>query len=140
MLDRVAEKGIHVDCGSPDMIDPYGERVPRGSITLRINPGCGHGDSQKTHAWGEPSKHGIWHDELGDCVSRAARHGLGITGLHMHIGSGAEVEHLSQVCGATERVARAIAPTLETISAGGGLPTPYLPTDGRVDIGAYFRL
>jgi diaminopimelate decarboxylase len=122
------------------MIEQYGERIPGGSITLRINPGFGHGHSQKTNTGGESSKHGIWHDQLGDCLSRAARHDLRITGLHMHIGSGTDLEHLSQVCGAMERVARGIAPTLDTISAGGGLPTPYRPTDGRVDIDAYFRL
>ena len=27
-LDLVVEKGIHVNCGSPDMIDQYGERLP----------------------------------------------------------------------------------------------------------------
>jgi diaminopimelate decarboxylase len=139
-LDLVAEKGIHVNCGSPEMIDQYGERVPGGSITLRINPGFGHGHSQKTNTGGESSKHGIWHDQLDDCLSRAARHGLKITGLHMHIGSGTDLEHLSQVCGAMERIARGIAPTLEAISAGGGLPTPYRPADGRVDVDAYFRL
>jgi diaminopimelate decarboxylase len=139
-LDLVVKKGIHVNCGSPDMIDQYGERVPGGSITLRINPGFGHGHSQKTNTGGESSKHGIWHDQLDECLARAARHDLKITGLHMHIGSGTDLEHLSQVCGAMERVARGVAPTLDTISAGGGLPTPYRPTDGRVDIGAYVRL
>src|SRR5580692_5011917 len=79
-LDLVVEQGIHVNCGSPDMIDQYGERIPGGSITLRINPGFGHGHSQKTNTGGESSKHGIWHDQLGDCLSRAARHDLRITG------------------------------------------------------------
>jgi diaminopimelate decarboxylase len=131
-LDLVAQKGIHVNCGSPDMIEQYGERIPGGSITLRINPGFGHGHSQKTNTGGESSKHGIWHDQLGDCLSRAARHDLRITGLHMHIGSGTDLEHLSQVCGAMERVARGIAPTLDTISAGGGLP----PRTGRPTAGS----
>jgi diaminopimelate decarboxylase len=139
-LDLVVQQGIHVNCGSPDMIDQYGERVSGGSITLRINPGFGHGHSRKTNTGGESSKHGIWHDQVGDCLSRAARHNLKITGLHMHIGSGTDLGHLAQVCGAMEQVARAVAPTLETISAGGGLPTPYMPTDVRIDIDAYARL
>jgi diaminopimelate decarboxylase len=139
-LELVVQKGIHVNCGSPDMIDQYGERASGGSITLRINPGFGHGHSKKTNTGGETSKHGIWHDQLGDCLSRAARHDLKITGLHMHIGSGTDLGHLSQVCGAMERIARQIAPTLDTISAGGGLPTPYMPTDVRVDVDAYARL
>ncbi len=70
----------------------------------------------------------------------AARHGLQITGVHMHIGSGTDLEHLSQVCGAMERCARQIGPSITTISAGGGLPIAYRPGEQLVDLEAYFRL
>ena len=63
-LDLVVEHGIPVNCGSPEMIDQYGERAPGGEITLRVNPGFGHGHSRKTNTGGEHSKHGIWHDEI----------------------------------------------------------------------------
>ena len=75
-LDLVVELGIHVNCGSPDMIDQLGERAPGRDITLRINPGFGHGHSQKTNTGGEQSKHGIWHEQLADCLRRADHHGL----------------------------------------------------------------
>lgn len=139
-LDLVVEQGIHVNCGSPDMIAQYGKRAPGHEITLRINPGFGHGHSQKTNTGGEQSKHGIWHDQVGDCIALAARYNVKITGLHMHIGSGTDLEHLSQVCGALERVALTIGSSITTISAGGGLPTPYRSTDLRVDIAAYYQL
>ena len=102
-LDLVVEKKIHVNCGSPDMIDQLGERAPGGEITLRLNPGFGHGHSQKTNTGGEQSKHGIWHEQLDECLRRADHHGLSVSGLHMHIGSGTDLEHLSQVCGAMEK-------------------------------------
>jgi diaminopimelate decarboxylase len=139
-LDLVVEKGIHVNCGSPDMIVQYGERAPGREITLRVNPGFGHGHSQKTNTGGEHSKHGIWHEQIGECRKLAARNGLKISGLHMHIGSGTDLEHLSQVCGALERVARSVGESITTISAGGGLPTPYRATDLKIDIAAYFDL
>ncbi len=139
-LDLVVDKGIHVNCGSPDMIAQYGERAPGREITLRVNPGFGHGHSQKTNTGGEHSKHGIWHEQIGECRKLAARNGLKISGLHMHIGSGTDLEHLSQVCGALERVALAVGGTITTISAGGGLPTPYRATDLKIDIAAYFDL
>jgi diaminopimelate decarboxylase len=139
-LDLVVEKGIHVNCGSPDMIAQYGERVPGREITLRVNPGFGHGHSQKTNTGGEHSKHGIWHEQIGECRRLAASVGLKIAGLHMHIGSGTDLEHLSQVCGALERVALAVGQSITTISAGGGLPTPYRATDLKIDIAAYFDL
>ncbi|MFM8707195.1 MAG: hypothetical protein ACKOHK_03690, partial [Planctomycetia bacterium] len=38
-LDAVAKLGIHVNCGTADMIEQRAERVPGASITLRVNPG-----------------------------------------------------------------------------------------------------
>ena len=139
-LDLVVEHDIPVNCGSPDMMDQLGQCAPGREITLRINPGFGHGHSQKTNTGGEQSKHGIWHEQLGDCLERAARHSLTVTGLHMHIGSGTDLEHLSQVCGAMAKTASAVGPTLKSISAGGGLSTPYREEEQEVDIAGYYAL
>ncbi|HEX7378064.1 MAG TPA: diaminopimelate decarboxylase [Pirellulales bacterium] len=139
-LDVVVRDGIHVNCGSPDMLDQLGERAPGREITLRLNPGFGHGHSQKTNTGGEQSKHGIWHEQLPDVLRRADHHGLGITGLHLHIGSGTDLEHLSQVCGAMERLALEVGRSIRSISAGGGLPVPYKSGDTYVDLDVYYRL
>jgi len=139
-LETVVKLEIPVNCGSPDMIDQLGQRAPGRNITLRINPGFGHGHSQKTNTGGEQSKHGIWHEQLDDCLRRADQHGLSITGLHMHIGSGTDLEHLAQVCGAMEKAAATIGRTINTISAGGGLPTPYRQEQTYVDLAQYFQL
>jgi diaminopimelate decarboxylase len=139
-LDQVVKLKIPVNCGSPDMIDQLGERAPGSSITLRINPGFGHGHSQKTNTGGEQSKHGIWHEQLGDCVQRAKKHNISISGIHMHIGSGTDLHHLSQVCGAMEKVVEQIGKSVTTISAGGGLPIPYNTKQSYVDLDQYFQL
>jgi len=139
-LDVVVERGIPVNCGSPDMIDQLGARAPGREITMRLNPGFGHGHSQKTNTGGEQSKHGIWHTDLDECLRRADHHGLSVTGLHMHIGSGTDLHHLSQVCGAMERAARQCGRSIKTISAGGGLPIPYKSEQTYVDLDAYFKL
>ncbi|MHB1035757.1 MAG: diaminopimelate decarboxylase [Pirellulales bacterium] len=137
-LDLVVAEGVHVNCGSPDMIDQIGARSPGRAITLRINPGFGHGHSQKTNTGGEQSKHGIWHAQLGECLARAGRCGLKVTGLHMHIGSGTDLEHLAQVAGAMEAAARQVGPAITSISTGGGLPIPYRPNDVPIDRAAYY--
>jgi len=139
-LELVVEHGIAVNCGSPDMIEQYGERVPGGEIALRVNPGFGHGHHRKTNTGGEHSKHGVWHEELEACVERAARVGLRITGVHVHIGSGADTEHLALVAEACASFARRVGPSVRAISAGGGLPTPYRDGDPEVDVDAYFRV
>ncbi len=139
-LDMVLKHDVHVNCGSPDMIDQLGERRPGSHITLRINPGFGHGHSQKTNTGGPQSKHGIWHEQLDDCLQRAERNDIRITGLHMHIGSGTDLEHLAQVCGAMEKACDVVGRSITGISAGGGLPTPYRAEQQYVDLDAYYKL
>ncbi len=153
-LDYVVEHDIHVNCGSPDMIEQYGERrgptaasrqYPRPgarthSITLRINPGFGHGHSQKVNTGGAQSKHGIWHEQIEECIERAQKYGLTISGLHMHIGSGTDLAHLTQVAAAMEKAALAVGSSITSISAGGGLPVPYQEGQNFIDIAAYFKV
>jgi diaminopimelate decarboxylase len=139
-LDLVVDLGLHANLGSPDMIAQLGEVAPGRNVTLRVNPGFGHGHSQKTNTGGEQSKHGIWHEQIEPCAQSCDRMGLAITGLHMHIGSGTDLEHLAQVCDAMEQAARLVGRSITSISAGGGLPIPYLPQDQRLDLPRYFEL
>jgi diaminopimelate decarboxylase len=137
-LDLCVEKDIPVNCGSPDMIDQWGERSPGSAITLRINPGFGHGHSRKTNTGGKTAKHGIWHTQIADCLARAKKYQLRVTGLHNHIGSGTDLAHLAKVAKVMEKAAAKIGPSLEMLSTGGGLPTVYRSTDEYVDLDAYF--
>jgi diaminopimelate decarboxylase len=139
-LDLCVERNIHVNCGSSDMIDQFGARAPGRDITLRINPGFGHGHSQKTNTGGKQAKHGIWFTQMADCMTRAKRYNLTIAGLHIHIGSGTDLEHLSRICGVMEQIAAEIGPSVRSISVGGGLPTVYRDTDTYVDLAAYFAV
>ncbi len=139
-LDLVVDLHIPVNLGSPDMIEQFGERAPGRDVALRINPGFGHGHSQKTNTGGPQSKHGIWHEQVDECLHRAEQHGLTVTGLHMHIGSGTDFEHLSQVCSAMEQVCETVGRSITTISAGGGLPVPYDSDQQHIDIEPYYAL
>ncbi len=140
-LDFVVDKSIPVNCGSLDMIAQYGERTDANirEITVRINPGFGHGHSRKTNTGGDQSKHGIWFEQIGKCKELADRYGLKITGLHNHIGSGCDFEHLSRVCDTMKTFALEFGPGLEMISTGGGLPIPYEPEETYIDVPKYFE-
>lgn len=139
-LDLVVEHNIHCNMGSPDMIGQLGQRAPGRNISLRINPGFGHGHSQKTNTGGPQSKHGIWHESIVDCLRRADIYGLIVSGMHMHIGSGTDIEHLAQVCGAMEKACLEVGRTVTSISAGGGLPVPYQKNQSYVDLDKYYQL
>ncbi|MGR2662019.1 diaminopimelate decarboxylase [Chromobacterium haemolyticum] len=139
-LERVAAAGITVNAGSIDMLRQLGAASPGHRVWLRVNPGFGHGHSQKTNTGGENSKHGIWHEQVSDALDVIRQFGLHLVGLHMHIGSGVDYGHLQQVCGAMVKLATGLGHDIEAISAGGGLSIPYRDGDARIDTAHYFEL
>ena len=142
-LPRLVALGIPVNCGSMDMVDQLGAVSPGHPVWLRINPGFGHGHSNKTNTGGEHSKHGIWHGDLNMALAKVRSNGLTLQGLHMHIGSGVDYAHLQEVCGAMVALVRTVKAQgmdLVAVSAGGGLSIPYSTADAPIDTAHYFSL
>ena len=139
-LARVAAAKIEVNCGSVDMLRQLGPVSPGHRVWLRINPGYGHGHSNKTNTGGENSKHGIWHEELPEALAVIRAHGLHLVGLHMHIGSGVDYSHLETVCGTMGELVKNMGHDIEAISTGGGLSVPYRDDEQPVDTDHYFQL
>jgi len=142
-LETVVEHGIPVNAGSIDMLRQLGEVAPGHPVWLRINPGFGHGHSNKTNTGGEHSKHGIWHADLHAALDVIRERGLRLVGLHMHIGSGVDYGHLAQVGEAMLGLVRLVKDAghdLAALSAGGGLSIPYRDGDPEVDTAHYFQL
>jgi diaminopimelate decarboxylase len=139
-LARVVELGVAVNAGSIDMLHQLGERSAGHRVWLRINPGFGHGHSNKTNTGGEHSKHGIWHADLAAALAAIRQHGLKLVGLHMHIGSGVDYSHLQEVCAAMVELVGRVDLPIEAISAGGGLSIPYRAGEPTIDTAHYFSL
>lgn len=139
-LDRVVKDEIEVNIGSIDMLHQLGQRSPGHRIWLRVNPGFGHGHSNKTNTGGENSKHGIWFEQLQDAITILRGYGLKLVGLHMHIGSGVDYEHLQRVCGAMVGFCFDLGADIEAVSAGGGLSIPYKESEEEIDPSHYFAL
>ena len=134
------ENRIFTNCGTLGMLEEYGQaqKMHGGSekISIRINPGEGHGHSKKTNTGGPYSKHGIWFQNL-DAVKRIAKeYGLVVSGVHMHIGSGGDMSHLKRITGKLVEFAREFD-VLETINFGGGLPYQYDPELPQEDVSGY---
>ncbi|WP_435946101.1 diaminopimelate decarboxylase [Dryocola sp. BD586] len=139
-LRLVAEQKIPVNAGSVDMLQQLGEVSPGHRVWLRVNPGFGHGHSQKTNTGGENSKHGIWHADMPQALEIIQRYRLHLVGIHMHIGSGVDYGHLERVCGAMVQQVIDFGQDLEAISAGGGLSVPYREGEEAIDTDHYFGL
>jgi diaminopimelate decarboxylase len=139
-LKRVVELNIPVNCGSPQMLEQLGQAHRGHPVWLRINPGFGHGHSRKTNTGGEQSKHGIWFEELPDALNIIDQYGLQLVGLHMHIGSGVDYDHLQSVCDAMIAQVKTANRDLQAISIGGGLSIPYRGDEAVVDTDHYFQI
>ncbi|HII4351078.1 TPA: diaminopimelate decarboxylase [Enterobacter cloacae] len=139
-LARVHELQIPVNAGSVDMLEQLGQISPGHRVWLRVNPGFGHGHSQKTNTGGENSKHGIWYADMPAALEVLQRYSLKLVGIHMHIGSGVDYGHLEQVCGAMVRQVVDFGQDLEAISAGGGLSIPYREGEEAIDTDHYYGL
>ena len=123
-LAAAATLGVRANIGSADQLEPYAATgLP--DCTLRINPGFGSGHDAKVTTGGAHSKHGIWHEELEEVCARAEACGLIVSGLHLHIGSGADLANLERMVESMGELLTRAPSTVARVSAGGGLPIPY---------------
>lgn len=136
-LEMLARLPVQVNIGSGFMLEQLASARPGARATVRVNPGFGHGHALKVNTGGETSKHGVWHEELPGLVERARRLGVELDGLHVHIGSGSDFEHLTRVCAAVQALAPVFGAQLRRVSAGGGLPVAYRSGDQPFDTARY---
>ena len=127
-LAIVLENRILPNIGSPGMVRDLAAAGYRGPISLRINPGFGHGHVNACDTGGPSSKHGIWIEDLAAVAKAAEQAGMSITMLHAHIGSGPQYQELHE--NLTRLALEFIRllpqfPALTAISLGGGIPHNY---------------
>lgn len=140
-VELIREQCIAVNVGSSDMIEALAQISPESKLTIRINPGFGHGHSEKTNTGGPLSKHGVWYEELPAVLKRIKELGLKLYGLHLHIGSGTDMEHLNKVAKTMVSFVRELkCHEIRSISAGGGIPIPYYPHGEQADITSYHKI
>jgi len=135
------EQNIFTNCGTLGMLEEYGcafKSIGRGSpkVSIRINPGEGAGHSKKTNTGGPYSKHGIWYENLSGARDIAEKYNLIISGVHIHIGSGGDMDHLKRITGKLVDFAKEFS-DLEVVNFGGGLPYQYDPDLPQEDISRY---
>lgn len=136
-LAVVLEHGVLPNVGSPGMVGVLAEAGYRGPISLRLNPGFGHGHVNACDTGGPSSKHGIWPTDLKAVKAAADLAGMRVVMLHAHIGSGPQIaelqENLARLAGEFEALLPAF-PQLGAISLGGGIPHNYRDPNARVPV------
>lgn len=139
-IDVIRAHGILPSLGSPGMIGELRDAGYRGPVSIRVNPGFGHGHVESCDTGGPSSKHGIWPDDLPGVRRAAADAGLPIRGLHAHVGTGPTLqefdENLRLLVDFFERLIVDF-PEAAAVDLGGGFPHPYRPGESAPDLGRY---
>lgn len=118
-LDELLDLGLGFDAGSLRQLETYGRARPGGRISVRLNPGFGSGLVRRLTSGGATSSFGIWHEDLPQVGEILQKHGLRLTRLHSHIGSGHYPDVLVRAARTLVRHAREF-PDVDTINLGGG--------------------
>lgn len=138
-LDRetvavVAEHGLHVVCGSVDMIDQVGQVRPGADVSLRVD------------LCGDDSCDGIPHDQIEDCLFRADQYGVMVTGLAFDVSKISTADVVAMIGSRAQHAATVIGRTLSSLCVVGELTGESFPVWDNVrraianDIGHAVRL
>lgn len=136
-LEVVMQHNILPNIGSPGQIADLSRAGYQGGISVRINPGFGHGHVNACDTGGPSSKHGIWFEDFTQTRQAAQAAGFPIHMLHAHIGSGPQfdelVENLSRLA---EEFASFLPqlPDVRAVSLGGGIPHNYRDPNAKVPL------
>lgn len=119
------QAGVILNIGSFSRLEQFARLPQTSECSIRVNPQIGDGHHAKVDTGNRDSKFGIRLDLIPEAVAMAASHGVKITGLHIHIGSGIQrPQNLTQAMKVLLDIGRAL-PDLQRINFGGGFPIPY---------------
>lgn len=132
-LKTLVEGGLLFNATSLHQLEAYGQVFPGSEVGIRVNPGLGSGYNRRTNVGGPASSFGIWHEQLHEVQRIQRAHGLHITRLHSHIGSGADPNVWQHCAALTLRLARDL-PEVHTVNLGGGFKVARAPGEEDTDL------
>lgn len=124
-MQAAHDLGVILNIGSFTRLEHFAKIKGASSCSIRVNPQIGDGHHAKVDTGNRDSKFGIRLDLIPSAVEMAARNGVKIEGLHIHIGSGIrKPENLTNAMKVLMEIGRQL-PDLRRINFGGGFPIPY---------------
>lgn len=131
-LAEMIEAGVELNAGSLGQLQRFGQQSAGEDVSVRVNPGFGSGLVRRVTAGGPDSSFGIWHEQMPEVLEIAERHGLRVSRLHVHIGSGHHWDVLIRAAELLLRFAREM-PDVRAINLGGGYRVKALLGDPEYD-------
>jgi diaminopimelate decarboxylase/aspartate kinase len=134
--ERVLQRGVPVTLDALHPLQHWPDLFAGREIMLRVDLGRGLGHHDKVRTGGAGSKFGLPLEHLDAFMELVRRHGVRITGLHAHLGSGIlDASHWPTVCGQLASIAERIG-SVRTLNLGGGLGVPSHPGEAELDLAA----
>eukprot|EP01084_Bolivina_argentea_P295729 509230_1 len=130
---ELSKKGISINCCSLNQLDRFGKCCPGETVGVRFNPGLGSGGTGKTNVGGPDSSFGIWHEQADRVREIAKEHGLTISRIHTHIGSGSDPDVWQKVSRMSLELCKAF-PYVKTLNLGGGYKVGRMPGEASTDL------
>jgi diaminopimelate decarboxylase len=130
---------LRVNLDSVASLDSLGRACPGREVGLRINPGIGVGyqdDDRLTYSGAATTKFGIYAEHVAEAREVAARRGVRVTRLHLHVGCGYLDAQLDQLERALAAAAEFLPqfPGVTEVNLGGGLGLPHTAADRALDL------
>lgn len=136
-MEVVLKNQLLPNIGSPGMVRQLAKAGYRGPVSIRVNPGFGHGHVNTCDTGGPSSKHGIWHSELKLVKNSVEANGMQVVMLHAHIGSGPQYQELHDNLTRLALDFRDVVkdfPALKAVSLGGGIPHNYRQRESQIPV------
>jgi diaminopimelate decarboxylase len=141
-LDVVLAHPVHVNVDLLSQLERFGRRAPGRAVGLRVNPRAGAGGDGQTYSGEQPTKFGIYEEDLDRAVEVARRHDLTIDTVHFHVGRAFLTDALPgferaviAAAAMARRLVEAGMPIRE-VNVGGGLGVPQRAGDRPLDLDA----
>jgi len=134
-LTDLISKGVLFNACSLSQLEIYGLHFPKSEISIRVNPGLGSGETQRTNTGGPSSSFGIWHEQIDEALAIAQKHNLKISRLHSHIGAGTDPNIWEHCANLTLGIARRLK-DVHTVNLGGGFKVARMPYETEADLNA----
>ncbi|MFN7146888.1 MAG: bifunctional aspartate kinase/diaminopimelate decarboxylase, partial [Myxococcota bacterium] len=128
--------GVHVTLDNVHPLAEWPELFAGREVMLRVDPGAGRGHHDHVRTGGERSKFGIAAGELDRVADLCRAHGVRVTGLHAHVGSGIlDAQSWSDVALFLSQVTERF-PEVRHLDVGGGLGVPEKADQAPLDLAA----
>ncbi len=135
-LDALLAPGVQYVATSLHQLEIFLHTKNRpAAVGLRVNPGLGAGHNNRTTTGGANSSFGLWSTYVPDALELAAKHGVTITRLHVHIGSGADPVMWGRAMEAALEIAETM-PDVTSLDMGGGFKIHRYGDEHETDMAA----